>query len=143
VLIHNNIITVTLGHGTAYSLTYQYSDTTLTNAATGTVYYRLQQVDTNGKVTYYPLRVLSAVVALGTKAEVASYKLQVYSNPAHELVMVDGSAGTHVQVLNVHRQLVASTVVAASGRATLPVVGLTPGFYVVQCSQQRTKLTVN
>nr|GFD49470.1 hypothetical protein [Tanacetum cinerariifolium] len=47
------------GHGTSIlAHTYQYSDTTLIGTATGTAYYRLQQVDANGKVTYSPLRVL-------------------------------------------------------------------------------------
>jgi hypothetical protein len=126
--------------------TYQYSDTTMTRVALDTVYYRLQQVDANGKVTYSPVRILSnAVVALSTRPGVALPALQLYPNPAqtHELVVVEGSAGTRVHVLNVRGQLVASTVVAATGRATVPVAGLTPGLYVVQCGQQRAKLTVN
>lgn len=134
------------GHGTsALAHAYQYRDTTLISAAAGPVYYRLQQVDTNGNATYSPLRVLSTVVALSAKPAVALPALPLYPNPAqaHELVVVEGSAGTRVQVLNVRGQLVASAVVAASGRAALPVVGLTPGFYVVQCGQQRAKLTVN
>jgi hypothetical protein len=125
--------------------TYQYSDTTLVGTAAGTVYYRLQQVDTNGKVTYSPLRILTTTAQLGNKVLAALSTLQLYPNPAqpHELVVVEGSAGTQVHVLNMRGQLVASTVVAASGRATLPVAGLAPGFYVVQCGQQRAKLTVN
>jgi hypothetical protein len=134
------------GHGTSALVhTYQYSDTTLARTTTGTVYYRLQQVDTNGKVTYSPLRALTTVATLNTKPGGAAPTLQLYPNPAqaHELVVVEGSAGTRVQVLNMRGQLVATALVATSGRAFLPVVGLAPGFYVVQCGQQRTKLTVN
>jgi hypothetical protein len=134
------------GHGTStLAHTYQYSDTTLARTTTGTVYYRLQQVDTNGKVTYSPLRMLTTVATLGTKPGVAAPTLQLYPNPAqpHELVVVEGSAGARVQVLNMRGQLVGSTVVAASGRASVPIAGLAPGFYVVQCGQQRAKLTVN
>jgi len=134
------------GRGTTIlAHTYQYSDTTLVSTAAGTVYYRLQQVDTNGKVTYSPLRVLTSTATLGTKALAALPSLPLYPNPAqpHELVVVEGSAGARVHVLNMRGQLIASTVVAASGRATLPVTGLAPGFYVVQCGQQRAKLTVN
>jgi hypothetical protein len=126
--------------------TYQYSDTTMTRVAPDTVYYRLQQVDANGRVTYSPVRILSTgVVALNTRLGSGLPALQLYPNPAqtHELVVVEGSAGTRVHVLNVRGQLVASTIVAATGRATVPVAGLTPGLYVVQCGQQRAKLTVN
>lgn len=134
------------GHGTSIlAHTYQYSDTTLITSASGTVYYRLQQVDTNGKMTYSPVRVLAAAVALIIKPVAALPTLQLYPNPAQsqELVVVEGSAGTPVQVLNMRGQLVASTTVAASGRAALPVLGLAPGIYVVQCGPQRAKLTVN
>ncbi|WP_233635779.1 right-handed parallel beta-helix repeat-containing protein [Hymenobacter setariae] len=135
-----------VGHGTTIlAHTYQYSDTTLVATASGTVYYRLQQVDTNNKVTYSPLRVLNTATALATRGGVALPTLQLYPNPAQpqELVMVEGAAGTSVRVLNVRGQLVTSTVVAASGHATLPVAGLAPGLYIVQCGQQRAKLTIN
>ena len=134
------------GHGTSIlTHTYQYSDVTLLASASSMVYYRLQQVDTNGKVTYSPIRVLATAAALSTKAIATLPTLQLYPNPAqlHELVAVEGSEGTPVQVLNMRGQLVASTTVTASGRATLPVVGLAPGIYVVQCGSQRAKLTVN
>lgn len=133
------------GHGTTIlARTYQYRDTTLLSAG-GTVYYRLQQVDTDNKATYSPLRVLTATTALISKTNVTSPILHLYPNPAqpHELVVVVGSAGARVHVLNLRGQLVASTVVAADGHAKLPVAGLAAGLYVVQCGQQRAKLTVN
>jgi hypothetical protein len=132
------------GHGTSIlAHTYQYSDTTLASVATGTAYYRLQQVDTNGKVTYSPIRVLKATTN-SPKVVSALRTLPLYPNPAqaHEVVVIEGSAGTHVQVLSMSGQLVANTVVAASGRAALPIASLSPGFYVVQCGQQRAKLTI-
>ncbi|MFD1871081.1 right-handed parallel beta-helix repeat-containing protein [Hymenobacter bucti] len=134
------------GHGTStLAHPYQYRDTALVRAATGAVYYRLQQVDTNGRVTYSPTRVLTPVVALGTRAGAAGPVLQLYPNPAQpqELVVVEGPAGTRVHVLTVRGQLVASAVVAASGQASLCLTTLTPGLYIVQCGQQRAKLTVN
>jgi len=134
------------GHGTTIlAHSYQYSDTTLIGAHSGTVYYRLQQVDTNNKVTYSPLRMLTTAAAFASKGGADLPTLPLYPNPAqpHELVVVEGSAGAHVHVLNMRGQLMASTIVAADGHAMLPVAGLAAGLYVVQCGQQHAKLTVD
>lgn len=128
-----------LGQGSSTQLhAYHYEDANLASYAAKTVYYRLQQVDTNGKVTYSPAR---AVVPI-TSPSAAS--LPLYPNPAypHETVVVKGPVGTLVQLLNAHGQLVASAVVEAGGQAALAVAGFAPGFYVVRCGQQSAKLTL-
>ncbi|SHL60656.1 Por secretion system C-terminal sorting domain-containing protein [Hymenobacter psychrotolerans DSM 18569] len=63
------------GSGNSQGRSYTFRDETAASTGVATLYYRLQQVDTNGKTSYSPI----AVVTLNPmKAEV----LAVYPNPA-------------------------------------------------------------
>jgi hypothetical protein len=130
-----------LGHGSSTQLhTYRYEDANIARYAAKTVYYRLQQVDTNGKTTYSPVR---AVVPT-TPLNAAALTLAVYPNPAYfnETVIVNGPAGKLVQLLNARGQFVTSAVFDARGQATFAVARFDPGFYVVRCGRQSVKLTL-
>lgn len=130
-----------LGHGSSTQLhTYRYEDANLAHYAAKTVYYRLQQVDTNGKTTYSPVR----AVALITPLSAAALALAVYPNPAYfnETVVVNGPVGSLVQLLNARGQFVASAVFDVRGQAAFAVARFEPGFYVVRCGRQSAKLTL-
>jgi uncharacterized repeat protein (TIGR01451 family) len=71
------------GHGTTSAATaYTFTDASVAANATGPVYYRLRQVDTNGSATYSPLRTVSF-----TKATVVS--LSLYPNPVVDITKLD------------------------------------------------------
>ncbi|WP_426059353.1 hypothetical protein [Hymenobacter sp. B1770] len=118
---------------------YQYSDQNVARYATSTVYYRLRQVDTDGKSTYSPVRAF-----LGRQVAAKEARLQVWPNPAQpgSLVRVQGEPATQVQLFDARGRLLASVLVAADGVAGLPAEGLSPGVYLVRCGLQRTRLTL-
>jgi hypothetical protein len=128
-----------LGQGTSTQAhSYTYTDANLASYPAGLVYYRLRQVDTDGKTTYSPVRTLAS---LGAEKS-STLSLQVYPNPAPTtaLVVVKATAGTLAQLLDVRGQLVASAPVASDGTAGLPTTGLAAGLYIVRCGAQNTKL---
>lgn len=66
------------GHGTAFTTsTYAYTDAGIAQRATGTVYYRLRQVNFDGTAAYSPVQVL----VLGEARDTAA-TLNLYPNPA-------------------------------------------------------------
>ncbi len=85
------------GQGTTASTsTYTLTDAGVATQASGPVYYRLRQVDTDGVATYSPLRTVSF-----TKA--ATVSLSLYPNPAQASTTLDLSSlpatGTYQVVL--------------------------------------------
>lgn len=117
---------------------YSYTDASLAQYPAGPIYYRLRQVDTDGKGTYSPVRTLTGATA--PAASLASF--EVYPNPATATahVLVKAEAGAQVQVLDVRGQLVANATVAGDGTVGLPTSGLAVGLYIVRCGSQNTKL---
>ncbi|WP_092668671.1 right-handed parallel beta-helix repeat-containing protein [Hymenobacter arizonensis] len=117
---------------------YQYADQNVTRYAANTVYYRLRQVDTDGKSTYSPVRTLSARLAA------RETRLHVWPNPAQpgNVVRVQGEPATQAHLFDAQGRLLASALVAADGIAGLPADGLAPGVYVVRCGLKSTRLTL-
>ncbi|MCC2548919.1 carboxylesterase family protein [Hymenobacter sp. BT175] len=112
--------------GSSGAHSYRYVDAEPNK--TGRRYYRLRQLDTDGKEAFYGPRVLSFD---------AGTRLQAYPNPFTDQLLVDvpAAAGTRVQLRNALGQLVLSREVAGS---ELPVrielalpAGLRPGWYVL------------
>ncbi|WP_185281681.1 T9SS type A sorting domain-containing protein [Hymenobacter sp. NBH84] len=111
---------------------YRYLDATAAEQSTGTVYYRLRQVDTNGNESFSP------VVAATFEEQTLAVSLQLAPNPAGAAEMVRvlvGSVkeGTGEQQLVVYdaqgRQVNA---MAVTDRATLlPTQNLGQGLYYV------------
>jgi hypothetical protein len=127
------------GHSNSSSpQTYQYTDQNLARYEASTVYYRLRQVDADGKAAYSVVRMLAgaSASALGT--------LHAFPNPAltGATVVVTGGQGNLVQLFDVRGQLVASAPVNADGTAGLSVAGLNAGVYIVRCGAQSTRLTL-
>lgn len=129
------------GHGTsAQAHTYQYTDAPLARYGSPTVYYRLRQVDADGRATYSPVRALAGARAAADEPT----RLQAYPNPAQPsgLVRVLGATTAQVQLFDARGRLVASAAVGVDGAAGLPVGSLAAGVYTVRSGAQCTRLTL-
>ena len=130
------------GSGTsAQSRSYRYLDQGFAHYAANTVYYRLRQVDTDGKATYLPVRTLSTLGMV--KDKLGSF--QVSPNPAlcSNTVLVTGGRATEVLLFDSRGRQVGRAPVLAEGTATLQVQGLAAGIYIVKCGPQSTRLTLD
>lgn len=117
------------GQGTSMHATdYLFTDSGAGRLAAKTVYYRLQQVDTDGTPTYSPVRTVSFTSALRPMAT-------IYPNPSHNQVTVDLSSlrtdTYRVSVLDLAGRVLRSQQMGAL-TAPLNVEGLPQGAYIVQ-----------
>jgi len=104
-------------------------------AGTATLYYRLRQVDTDGKTVHSPVR----AVQVGSKA-----LLILWPNPAHGEVRVPGAtAGAPLEVFDATGRRISTATAGAdgTGRLALPA-GLAAGVCVVKSGSQVQRLTV-
>ncbi|GAA4500701.1 hypothetical protein GCM10023172_21410 [Hymenobacter ginsengisoli] len=109
--------------------TYALTDAGVANRATGAVYYRLKQVDLDGKAAYSPVRTVSF-----TKA--ASLALSLYPNPAQYATGLDLSqlpaTGTYqVQLLDATGRVVRSASLSGGQVQSLDLHELASGTYHV------------
>ncbi len=108
------------GHGTA-AQAHQY--TALDPAAPAELlYYRLAQVDTDGRTAFSP------VVALN-----AGGRVGLYPNPARDRLTIFAPAGTPVRVLDLLGRVVLALVLPPSGEVS--VAALPTGSYVLQVGE--------
>ena len=119
------------GQGSKASATdYALTDANAAAKATGPVYYRLRQVDTDGTASYSPVQSVSF-----TKAPAAP-ALGLYPNPAGARTQLDLSqlpAGTYrVSLVDMAGRAVLSASLAGAQRHTLDLAPLASGSYVVQ-----------
>jgi hypothetical protein len=118
------------GQGTTSLRTaYAFTDAGVASKATGAVYYRLKQVDTDGKVAYSPVRTVSF-----TKPAVLS--LNLYPNPAQTVTKLDlsqlpATATVQVLVLDATGRTVLSTSLGGGLPQPLDVHSLATGTYNV------------
>jgi hypothetical protein len=108
------------GATTTHGHHYQFTD-----ERTGPiVYYRLRQVDTDGKVHYSPVVVvqLQATAAAG---------VAIYPNPAVATLMVASPTETHFSLLNHQGQLLRQLTLA-TGQQRLDISYLLPGVYYLR-----------
>ena len=129
------------GNGTSTAQTdYALTDAGVGRKANGTVYYRLNQVDFDGKSSYSPVR----TVAFTSGATLA---ISLAPNPATSSTQLDLSglpAGTYqVSVLDVTGRTVRHTTLAAGLGHELPLNGLANGTYVVRVNGTNNGQTVN
>jgi hypothetical protein len=116
--------------GTTISPTaYAFTDKGVASLATGTVYYRLHQVDHDGKAAYSPVRTVAF-----TKAAVAS--LSLFPNPAQtttklDLTSLPATASYQVTLLDVTGRAVRSLTLGGGAVQPLELTTLASGTYYV------------
>ncbi|MFD2720998.1 right-handed parallel beta-helix repeat-containing protein [Hymenobacter monticola] len=122
---------------TAYALT----DAGIGRKATGLVYYRLKQVDTDGTATYSPVRTVSFTA---TTAEPA---ISLFPNPATSTTQLDLTAlpaGTYqVSVLDATGRVVLSVTREAGVAQALDVNTIASGTYMVLVRGQNNGQAIN
>ena len=128
-----------IGEVAAQGTTASPADYTLLDeklpAGTATRYYRLRQVDTDGKAAHSPVR----VVQVGSKALPI-----LWPNPAHGEVRVPGAtAGAPLEVFDATGRRISTATAGAdgTGRLALPA-GLAAEVCVVKSGSQVQRLTV-
>jgi uncharacterized repeat protein (TIGR01451 family) len=114
---------------TAAPSAYAFLDKGVASLATGTVYYRLKQVDLDGKFAYSPVRTVAF-----TKAALAS--LSLYPNPAQtatklDLASLPATATYQVTLLDVTGRAVRSLTLGGGAVQTLEISTLASGTYYV------------
>jgi hypothetical protein len=108
------------GGNSSEKLAYSYIDA---SPLTGTNYYRLRQVDRDGKSVYSNIE----QVTFGTGRGV-----RVYPNPAINTVNIEASEGSQVSVYNILGQRIAVPATGNGRLTTLDVSALSAGNYTVQ-----------
>ena len=117
--------------------TYALTDAHLP-ASTSLLYYRLRQVDQDGKAAYSAVR----TVALAG----ASAGLSLYPNPVvgSAATLTGAAPGTVVKVLDALGRSVTSAIADAAGSVALALpTGLAAGVYVVHAGQRAVRLVVD
>ena len=121
------------GHGsTAAASTYSLTDAGVAAQATGPVYYRLKQVDTDGTSTFSPVRTVSFTPAL-------TVSLRLFPNPVVDVTYLDLSqlpAATSVQaqLLDATGRTVLSWSLAGGLHQPLELTSLASGTYLLVVS---------
>jgi hypothetical protein len=111
------------GGNSSSALTYSYRDA---NSYAGVSYYRLRQVDFDGRYTYSMIRAVSGdglasvAVSLFPNPSKGQFKVRMEGISGKKMVRIVGAGGAIVQVLQ------------ADGGSDLLVGGLSAGAYIVQ-----------
>ncbi len=107
--------------------TYQFTD----NAPLPTSYYRLRQMDNDGKET------LSKVISIARRY-VRPY-VSIHPNPVSDVLTVDYTEGSLFQVINLLGQQVLSGKTPPSGVGGLDVSTLPQGTYILKVGAEQAK----
>ena len=133
-----NTVGVLAGAGTTSITTnYRFNDISLNTMAVPKVYYRLQQVDISGEVSYSPVRVLQVAAAGNT------FQASVFPNPYTNTAAVQfHSSGDNIVKLTLHnvlgQNIFTKLVTAAAGvqEVALPLSATLPfGVYYLTIHQ--------
>lgn len=99
--------------------------------ASGTAYYRLKQIDLDGKATY------STVIAIASENTTA---VNIYPNPTGENVRIDGlTTGNVIRLYDMTGRTL-KVQKAEGNTATISLAGLTPNIYIIQVSDNNKML---
>lgn len=125
----NKLSTVNAAGNSNSKLTYEYLD--ITASETQTAYYRLRQVDYDGKFMYSPTATL-----LASGSETA-LKVEFYPNPAKDNlhIIADGIVGeARLEIVNTLGQVVYQETISATGTLTntVDVSKLLKGTYMLK-----------
>jgi hypothetical protein len=126
-----------MGNGTTTSIsTYFYTDTKASGIPSNEIYYRIKQVDYNGKETY------SDVVTLVKDAIDAVY---VYPNPTADLVTIDLNESfiesAVISIFNLEGKEIHTTEKLNGGAIKIDLTAFEKGPYVVVINTQHTLYT--
>jgi len=118
-------------------LQYEFADNDLPNSAV--IYYRLRQVDFDGKDMYSP------VATLNTNGTMPELKVEFFPNPAHDqlFIVAEGVIGEgQIQIMNTLGQVVKEEAIVASGTLTqtVDVSKLQRGTYLLVVQQEGNKV---
>ena len=120
------------GAGTTNDITHY--DFLHTSPAQGLNYYRLKQVDFNGKFEYTNI--------LSIEFENTKTEYQIFPNPATDYIVIDGmDEGEMVQIFNVNGQLVKSFYQNVSAQQ-INISDLASGTYFIKMDEQIKKLII-
>ena len=116
------------------SSTYTFTD----NAPPPTSYYRLRQIDNDGKET------LSKVISIASKG---NNKLKVYPNPVSNILTIEnisqsqsfGTEGGNFQIINLLGQQVLNGKIPPLGAVGLDVSALPQGNYILKMAAEQVK----
>lgn len=100
----------------------------------GINFYRLKQVDADGKISYSQIR----------QVRFSSGKILIYPNPATNRVNVQPANGkllSSVALYDIHGKLLAGKTNIAGQDATIDVSALPAGFYLIKASDGTTTVT--
>jgi hypothetical protein len=117
--------TLSFVNGNNKASTYQFMD----NAPLSTSYYRLSQIDNDGKET------LSKVITISSKG---NSRLKVYPNPVSNTLTVENTEGSDFQILNLLGQQVLTGKTPSGGRG-LDVSALPQGTYILKVGTEQAK----
>jgi uncharacterized repeat protein (TIGR01451 family) len=110
------------------------------HALTGTAYYRLKQVDLDGKFEY------SKVVAVQTKAIIGGVSLKVFPNPTTGVVSLDLTSATPasvtVKVFALDGRLIKATQMMGGAVQALDLSNLAIGTYLINVAGANIDTTV-
>ena len=106
--------------------TYTFTD----NAPLSTSYYRLRQLDNDGKET------LSKVISIQSKGK--GNRLSIYPNPVFNTLTLENTEGSDFQVLNLLGQQVLTGKTPSGGRG-LDVSALPQGTYFLKVGTEQAK----
>jgi hypothetical protein len=129
------------GHGTSTQPHhYQFTDLNLARYGATTVYYRLRQVDRDGRAAFSPVRSLSGRWSMAPNLA----QVPMWPNPAQKggMVYVQGDPASEVQLFDAQGRLLASAQAAADGMAGLSSASLAAGVYIVRCGSRSARLTL-
>lgn len=106
------------------------------NGETGTFYFRIKQVYSNGYVRFTNIKQMVLESS-------ASVKFSVYPNPSSGIVGIkfDNSVSGqfNIQIYNTQGQVVAQKEVQASGPAPVQIASLSPGVYWLKLTDKRSQ----
>jgi hypothetical protein len=132
-VVFQKVGAVTAAGSSSTARSYQFVDTAPAAGATQ-LYYRLRQVDADGKATYSPVRSVAR----------AGAGLALFPNPATGRATLAGaSANANVTVFDTLGRLLFTTTASPTGTAELLLpAGLPSGVYLVRAGSAFTRLAV-
>ena len=112
---------------------YTLTDAKVAAKASGSIYYRLQQVDTDGHSTYSPVR----VVVFSPAATAAAVSISLYPVPAKisttlDLTALPAARSYAVHLTDLSGRLVGQYTLAGGEKHALDLTSLASGSYLVQ-----------